>query len=194
VTTTDGRPTRGALAAAVGKTVPDVIAPRLRVLFCGINPGLWSGAVGHHFAHPGNRFWKALQASGFTDEVLAPSEEHRLLEVGIGVTNLVEAATRSAADLDRDQLRQGAHALEAKVRRWEPRTVAILGLTAYRIAFGRPHAVIGEQAERLAEATLWVLPNPSGAQGHYPFEQVVAQLRALRRNAGAPTLKTSGGS
>ncbi|HEY3016024.1 MAG TPA: mismatch-specific DNA-glycosylase, partial [Nocardioides sp.] len=105
------RPTREQLSAAAGNTVADVVAPGLDVLFCGINPGLWSGAVGHHFAHPGNRFWKALHASGFTDELLAPADEHQLLDLGLGVTNLVPRATASARDLGRDELRRGAGAL-----------------------------------------------------------------------------------
>lgn len=182
---TDQRPTRDELDAAVGKTVADVIGPRLRVLFCGINPGLWSGAVGHHFAHPGNRFWKGLHASGFTDEVLSPADERRLLDVGVGLTNLVQVATRSAADLDREQLRHGARELEAKVRRWRPRVVAVLGLTAYRTGFARPQAAIGPQPEGLHGAMLWVLPNPSGVQAHYPFDRLVAELRGLRHATAA---------
>jgi double-stranded uracil-DNA glycosylase len=177
------RPTRDELAAAVDKTVDDVIGPGLRVLFCGINPGLWSGAVGHHFAHPSNRFWKALQASGFTDEVLAPADEGELLEVGVGITNLVPVATRSAAELRPDQLRRGVQELEAKARRWRPRVVAFLGLTAYRIGFDRRHATVGPQPERLGDVTLWVLPNPSGAQAHYPFDRLVAELGVLRQAA-----------
>jgi double-stranded uracil-DNA glycosylase len=179
------RPTRDDLAAAVGTTVDDVIGPGLRVLFCGINPSLWSGAVGHHFAHPSNRFWKVLHAAGFTDEVLSPADERRLLDVGVGVTNLVPIATRSAADLRPEQLRQGAQQLDAKVRRWRPRVVAFLGLDAYRTGFGRRQATIGRQPERLGDSALWVLPNPSGAQAHYPFDRLVAELRELRRAASA---------
>ncbi|MFP3900993.1 MAG: G/U mismatch-specific DNA glycosylase [Acidimicrobiia bacterium] len=175
------RPSPDELAAAAGGTVDDVIGPGLRVLFCGINPGLWSGAVGHHFAHPGNRFWKALQASGFTDAVLDPADERRLLDVGLGVTNLVPQATRSASELDREQLRRGARDLEGKVRRWRPRAVALLGLTAYRAGFARPRARVGRQPDSLEGALLWVLPNPSGVQAHYPFDRLVDELRALRR-------------
>lgn len=177
----DRRPSQDELAAAAGGTVDDVIGPGLRVLFCGINPGLWSGAVGHHFAHPGNRFWKALQASGFTDAVLDPADERRLLDVGLGVTNLVPQATRSASELDREQLRRGARDLEGKVRRWRPRAVALLGLTAYRAGFARPRARVGRQPDSLDGALLWVLPNPSGVQAHYPFDRLVDELRALRR-------------
>jgi TDG/mug DNA glycosylase family protein len=178
------RPSRAELEAAVGRTIHDVVGPGLRVLFVGINPGLWSGAVGHHFAHPGNRFWKALQASGFTAERLHPSEEHRLLEAGLGVTNLVAVATRSAADLRPEQLRAGALALEEKVRALRPRAVAFLGLGAYRTGFGRRAEALGEQAEGLGGAPLWLLPNPSGLQAHYPFERLVAELAALRKAVG----------
>jgi double-stranded uracil-DNA glycosylase len=151
------------------------------VLFCGINPGLWSGAVGHHFAHPGNRFWKALHASGFTAERISPCEEHLLLAAGLGVTNFVNQATASASDLGRDELRRGAYDLARKAQRWQPKVVAVLGLTAYRVAFGRPRATIGEQPEQLGPARLWLLPNPSGLQGRYQLEDLVAELRALRR-------------
>jgi double-stranded uracil-DNA glycosylase len=178
------RPTAAELEAAAGRTVPDVGGPGLRVLFVGINPGLWSGAVGHHFAHPGNRFWKALHASGFTGSLLHPTEERRLLAAGLGVTNLVPVATRSAAELSPEQLRAGAAALEAKVRDWSPRVVAFLGLGAYRSGFGRPAAGLGPQREPLGGRPLWLLPNPSGLQAHYPFERLVAELRALRDAAG----------
>lgn len=178
------RPTRAELEAAVGRTIPDVGGPGLRVLFVGINPGLWSGAVGHHFAHPGNRFWKALHAAGLTETRLHPSEERRLLDAGLGVTNLVPVATRSAAELSREQLRAGTAVLEAKVRDWLPRAVAFLGLGAYRTGFGRPRAVLGRQSEPLAGQPLWLLPNPSGLQAHYPFQYLVAQLEALRAAVG----------
>jgi TDG/mug DNA glycosylase family protein len=157
------------------------VAPGLDVIFCGINPGLWSAAVGHHFARPGNRFWKVLHAAGFTEELLSPSDERRLLTRGVGVTNLVSRATASADELDRDELRRGARNLARKVGRLRPGTVAFLGLIAYRYAFDRPGATVGEQAERLGGARLWLLPNPSGAQAHYQHEEMVSALRALRR-------------
>jgi double-stranded uracil-DNA glycosylase len=179
-TTTERRPTPAELNAAFGRTVPDIIGPGLRVLFCGINPGLWSGAVRHHFARPGNRFWKLLAASGFTKTVLFPYDERQLLEVGVGVTNLVRTATRSAAEVTAADLRRGVVNLERKVRHWRPRAVAILGLDAYRTGFGRTSVTIGCQPERIGGAQLWVIPNPSGIQAHYPFERLVAELRALR--------------
>lgn len=159
--------------------MPDVIAPGLDVLFCGINPGRWSGAIGHHFAHPGNRFWKALHLSGFTSRQLEPSEERRLLDDGLGITNLVERTTAAAAELDPSELRAGAAALEENVRRFHPKAVAFLGMGAFRVAFGRPRASAGRQPEDLAGAEVWVLPNPSGLQAAYGLDAVVGQLRAL---------------
>ena len=153
----------------------------LDVLFCGINPGRWSAATGHHFAHPGNRFWKLLHVAGLTPEVLDPADERRLLAFGLGITNLVPRATATAAELTRTELRGGADRLEATASRWQPAVVAVLGLGAYRSAFGRSGAAIGEQAERLGPSGLWVLANPSGLQGHYRFEDQVAELRRLHR-------------
>jgi double-stranded uracil-DNA glycosylase len=165
---------------AAGRTVPEVAAADLDVLFCGINPGRWSAAVGNHFAHPGNRFWKLLRAAELTPELLEPSEEQRLLGCGLGVTNLVARSTATAAELSGDELREGANRLEATARRWRPVVVAVLGLGAYRTAFSRPRATIGEQPERLGPSVLWVLANPSGLQGHYRFEDQVAELGRLR--------------
>jgi double-stranded uracil-DNA glycosylase len=180
VTTAERRPAPADLSAATGRTVPDIIGPELRVLFCGINPGLWSGAVGHHFARPGNRFWRALAASGFTDRVLSPYDERQLLDVGVGITNLVRTATRSAADVTSTELRRGVVSLKRKVRRWHPAAVAVLGLDAYRAGFGCRNVTIGHQPEGINGAQLWVIPNPSGIQAHYPFDRLVAELRALR--------------
>lgn len=157
-----------------------MIAPGLLVLFCGINPGRWSGAVGHHFAHPGNRFWKVLQRSGFTDELLAPADERRLLEHRVGITNLVARTTAAAADLSTEELRRGAAELEEKVRRFAPRAVAFLGVGAYRTAFGERGAAVGRQQERTGDAEAWVLPNPSGLQAHYQLGQLVEQFQRLR--------------
>src|SRR5437870_3143139 len=156
------RPTAQQLAAAYGRRVPDVVRPGLAVLFCGINPGLYSGAVGHHFARPGNRFWKALEGSGFTDRVLSPFEERELLDRGLGITNLVERATAGAGELTAAELREGAAHLERKIRRFRPRFVAFLGLSAYRTGFQRDAAVPGPQEETLGGSQVWLLPNPSG--------------------------------
>jgi TDG/mug DNA glycosylase family protein len=177
-------PTRTELLAAAGKTVPDVIAPDLRILFCGINPGLYSGAVGHHFARPGNRFWAVLHLAGFTERVLSAFEERELLDYGYGVTNLVARTTAKASALSAEELSAGAKKLEKKVRRFRPRHVAVLGITAYRTAFRRPHAQVGRQRERLAGAEIWLLPNPSGLNAHYPrvehLSEVFQPLAAAR--------------
>jgi TDG/mug DNA glycosylase family protein len=161
--------------------VPDVLAPGLDVLFVGINPGLYSGAVGHHFARPGNRFWKALHASGFTDRVLSPFDERDLLKLGVGVTNIVDSATATADELSRAELRAGTHALERRVRRARPRVVAFLGISAYRAAFGRPKAQLGPQDEPFGGARVWVLPNPSGLNASYQVPALAAWLGKLRQ-------------
>ena len=174
------KPTRQQLAAAEGKRVPDIITPGLKVLFCGINPGLYSGAVGHHFARPGNRFWPALFAAGFTSRLLSPFEERELLDYGCGISNIVERATASADVLTREELMAGARRLERKVRRYEPAAVAFLGIGAYRIAFGRLQANLGKQKERLAKADIWILPNPSGLNAHYQLAELARLFRRLR--------------
>src|SRR5215475_3377331 len=136
------KPTREQVAAAFGKTVPDVIAPRLRVLFCGINPGLYTAAVGHHFARPGNRFWPTLHAAGFTDRLLSPFDERELLKSGYGITNVVPRTTASADLLTKEEIIAGGERLRAKVLRYRPRVLAVLGLGAYRTAFNKPKANI----------------------------------------------------
>jgi TDG/mug DNA glycosylase family protein len=175
------RPTKEQLEAARGKGVRDVIAPRLRVLFCGINPGLYTAAIGHHFGRPGNRFWTALHAAGFTDRMVSPFDERELIGRGLGITNLVNEATRVAEELDADDLRAGATRLEAKVRRYRPRILAVLGLGAYRVAFGRPRARIGEQPERIGHTRVWVLPNPSGRTASYQLGAIAELMREVRR-------------
>jgi TDG/mug DNA glycosylase family protein len=164
--------------------VPDLVAPGLRVLFCGINPGLYSAATRHHFARPGNRFWPALRDAGFTDRLLRPWEERRLLQVGLGVTNLVARATAAADELTPDELRNGRRRLAAKVRRYRPRCVAVLGIGAFRTAFERPRAVAGLQVERLGGSAVWVLPNPSGLNANHQRADLARAFRALRRFSG----------
>ena len=164
--------------------VPDVIAPGLRVLFCGINPGLYSAQVGRHFARPGNRFWKALHGAGFTERLYGPEEQERLLEHGCGITNLVARETASADELDSAELVAGGRALARKVRRYRPAWVAVLGVTAYRAAFGERGAQVGAQPRRLAEAGLWVLPNPSGLNAHYQVDALARAFGELRQAAG----------
>jgi TDG/mug DNA glycosylase family protein len=184
------KPTKQQLLAAEGKTVRDVIAPRLRVLFCGINPGLYTAAVGHHFARPGNRFWPALYAAGFTDRLVSPFDERELLQSGYGVTNVVMRATATADQLTREELRAGGKQLVAKVRRYKPAFLAILGLGAYRVAWERPKAIIGRQEETIDETVVWVLPNPSGLNAHYQAKDLALVFRELRAAVGLLTRET----
>ena len=174
------RPDLAALRRARRRILPDVIAPGLRVLFCGINPGLYSTAIGHHFGRPGNRFWKTLHASGFTPRLFSPSEDAALLDLGIGITNLCARTTASADELTADELERGGRELVAKVVRYRPRAVAILGIGAYRVGFSRPEASIGRQDGPIGEALTWVLPNPSGLNAHYGIEDLVHHFRRLR--------------
>jgi len=177
---TERRPTKADLAAAFGRRVPDLIAPGLEVLFCGINPSLYSAATGHHFARPGNRFWPALHGAGFTDRLLKPWEERLLLDCGIGVTNLVPRATATAADIGPEELRRGRLRLIRKIRRYRPRCVAVLGIGAYRLAFDSPTAGPGRQPRMLQTATLWVLPNPSGLNANHQLPDFVEAFRSVR--------------
>lgn len=173
------KPTKEALQAAVGRPVPDVIAPNLKVLFVGINPGLYTAVVGYHFAHPSNRFWKALHAAGITDRRLHFREVQQLLDHSYGITNIVARATASAADLSRQELIKGGEVLKAKVCHYRPRLLAFLGITAYRMAFGAPGAAIGPQEETISDTPVWLLPNPSGLNAHYRLEDMAALLRQL---------------
>jgi double-stranded uracil-DNA glycosylase len=175
------RPTPSELAAAVGRFVPDVLGPGLGVLFCGINPGLWSAAVGHHFARPGNRFWKALHQGGLTPRLLAPDEEDELLALGLGITNLVERATAGAADLGAAELREGGARLAARAAAVRPRMVAVLGVGAYRTAFARPGAAVGPQPDPIGGSAAWLLPNPSGLNAHYQLADLAEAFADLRR-------------
>jgi TDG/mug DNA glycosylase family protein len=173
------KPDRQELAAARAKTVPDVVAPGLRVLFCGINPGLYSAAIGHHFGRPGNRFWPTLHAAGFTGRLLTPYEDGELLRYGCGVTNLVQRATATADELARDEFVAGARRLEELAAVCKPGIVAVLGVGAYRQAFGRPKAQVGPQAEMLAQSALWILPNPSGLNAHYQLDDLAKVFHEL---------------
>jgi len=156
------------------------------VLFCGINPGLYSGATGHHFARPGNRFWPALYRSGFTPRLYSPWEEQLLLTHRLGITNLVARATAAASDLGDAELRAGRRRLERTVSRYAPRWVAVVGIGAYRTAFGRPRAVAGLQPESLGTSCLWVLPNPSGLNANHQIQELTQAFEALRLAAGPP--------
>jgi len=175
------KPIKQQLIEAAGKTVPDVIVPGLQVLFCGINPWLYTAAVGHHFARPGNRFWPALHASGFTERLLSPFEERELWELGLGITNVVSRATAAASQLTPADFIKGGRLLRNKVHRFQPRLVAVLGVGAYRLAFARPKAVVGQQNEVIHGARVWVLPNPSGLNANYQMSELIRLFRALRQ-------------
>lgn len=174
-------PTPDELARAGGKTIPDVLAPGLKVVFCGINPSLYSAAVGHHFARPGNRFWVTLHRAGFTDRVISPFDDRSLLALGYGVTNLVDRATARADEIPGEELRVGVRKLRSRLRRCHPQHLAILGIGAYRAAFGRPKATWGLQPEPFGATRLWVLPNPSGLNASFQLPDLVRTYRELRR-------------
>ena len=178
-------PTKDELQAAYDKAVPDLVAEDLLVLFVGINPSLWSGWSGYHFGRPSNRLWVTLHEAGFTDRRLRPEDTDELLRAGIGITNFVNRATARADELTDDEIRAGLPRLEQTVRRWRPRTVAVLGVTAYRTAFRRPKAVVGAQPETIEGARLWVLPNPSGLNAHYQQPDLTAVYAALRATLDA---------
>jgi len=173
------KPTKAQLLAAKDKLVADVIAPDLRVLFCGINPGLYSAAVSHHFARPGNRFWPALHLAGITPRLLSPDDEGELLNLGCGITNIVARATATADELSAEELIVGQQQLTVKVAKYRPLVVAVLGVSAYRTGWQRPKATLGLQPDRLSHSALWVLPNPSGLNAHYSLSALADQLREV---------------
>jgi TDG/mug DNA glycosylase family protein len=175
------RPTAAELAAARELTVPDVVRPGLDVLFCGINPGLYSAATGRHFARPGNRFWPALYRAGFTDRRLRPEEQDELPAFGLGITNIVARASARADELSADELRDGVEQLARLVHTYAPRVLAVLGISAYRLAFGRRGAVVGAQEHVIGATRVWVLPNPSGLNAHYQLPALADEYLALRR-------------
>ena len=174
------KPTKQELENAVNLTVEDLIDHDLRVLFCGINPGLYSGATGLHFARPGNRFWKVLHRSGFTPRQLDPSDEHELLEYGLGITCFVSRTTARADELSKDEFIAGGKMLERKLELYKPKMLAVLGLGAYRMAFGRPKAAVGLQAETFGSTRIWLLPNPSGLNANYQLDDLVRLFLELK--------------
>lgn len=174
------KPTKAQILAAEGKRVRDVIAPDLRVLFCGINPGLYTAAVGHHFARPGNRFWKALYDAGFSERLLSPFDERELLNRGFGITNVVARATAAADALSREEVIAGGRRLAIKVRGYRPRILAVLGLGAYRTAFFQPGAGVGRQALTIGDTVVWVLPNPSGLNANYQQQDLARLFKELK--------------
>jgi double-stranded uracil-DNA glycosylase len=178
-----GRPTRADLLAAYGAEIPDLVGPATRVLLVGINPSLYSGWSGRHFARPGNRLWRTLREAGFTDRLLHPSETDAILAAGLGITNLVARATARADELTKVEIRAGVDPLRRLVRRVRVPYVAFLGVTTYRVAFGRPRAQVGAQEETLEAARVWVLPNPSGLNAHYQQQALTAAYAELRAAA-----------
>jgi double-stranded uracil-DNA glycosylase len=180
------RPTKAQVAGAAHRIVPDVIADGLDVLFVGINPGLYSAAIGHHFGRPGNRFWPALHLGGFTPRLLSPWENELLRDERLGITNVVERASARADELTAAELVAGAAVLAEKIDRHAPRVAALLGITSYRIAFGRPKATLGLQAERIGDTELWVLPNPSGLNAHYLLPALGRLFAELRDHVRPP--------
>lgn len=178
------KPTKAQLADAVHKTVPDLVKPGLRVLFCGINPGLYTTAIGHHFGRPGNRFWPALYGAGFTNRLLYPWEERELLDAGLGMTNVVPRTTATAAELNADDYAAGGKRLTALVEKNQPKVLAVLGVGAYRAAFSRKTAALGLQNESIGATRIWVLPNPSGLNANYQLADLVRLFGELREWVG----------
>src|SRR5258706_4301119 len=175
------KPTPEELLAATGKTLDDVLRRDLDVVFSGINPGLYTAAVGCHFARPGNRFWPVLHRSGFTPRLFSPDEQRGLLDLGIGMTNVVARGTNAADELTPAELAEGARALERRIKRYRPRVLAILGIGAYRTGFARPQARMGLQDETIAATRIWVLPNPSGLNANYKPAELVELFRELKQ-------------
>ncbi|MCE9530704.1 MAG: mismatch-specific DNA-glycosylase [Planctomycetes bacterium] len=177
---TPWKPTKADLLAAHDKLVPDLAAKNLIVLFAGINPGLYTAAIGRHFGRPGNRFWPALHGGGFTPRLFSPFESDLLLDLKLGITNVVERATARADELTDDELRAGGKRLEAKVKRWRPTVVAFVGIGPYRVVSGIKDARVGLQKDLFGGSHAWVLPNPSGLNAHYQpaaLAQLFGELR-----------------
>ena len=174
------KPTKEDLRDATKRTTEDLIDYNLRVLFCGINPGIWSGATGFHFAKPGNRFWKTLHLAGFTDRVLHPSEEHELLENGYGITSFCKRTTATAAELSNEEIVEGGKLLIKKIKKYKPQILAVLGIGAYRTAFNKPKAKLGLQNEKIGDTRIWLLPNPSGLNAHYQLADLAKLFGELQ--------------
>lgn len=174
------KPTKQQLEESLNRTVEDLIGPDLKVLFCGINPGLWSGATGYHFARPGNRFWKVLHGAGFTDRLLDPTEEQELLEDGYGITCFVARTTARADELSREEYVEGGEILLKKIERFRPKVLAVVGLGAYRTAFGQPKAKVGLQEQTFGDTKIWLLPNPSGLNANYQLPELIELFAELR--------------
>ena len=179
------KPTTEALKAAENKLLPDLIDKGLEVLFCGINPSLYSAALGYHFARPGNRFWPALYAGGFTSRLLQPHEQQELIQMGCGITNVASRPTTAAAELNTAEIEEGAESLREKVLLYKPKVLAVLGITVYKEAFGAAEVKVGLQEKMIAESRIWVLPNPSGLNAHYTpatLGELFSDLRTFTRH------------
>jgi TDG/mug DNA glycosylase family protein len=174
------KPTKAEVLASGQKTVPDIIKPGLKVLFCGINPGLYTAAIGFHFGRPGNRFWKALHQSGFTPRLFDPSEQIQLLDLGYGITNIVPRASATAVEVNNQELLNGRIKLTETVEKYHPKWLAVLGVDAFRKAFEQPKATVGLQDEIIGETRIWVLPNPSGLNAHYTIEKLAEIMRKFK--------------
>lgn len=179
------KPSPEDLRDAINRTTEDLIDYNLKVLFCGINPGLYSGATGFHFARPGNRFWKTLHLAGFTERILHPSEEHELLENGYGITSFVKRTTARADELTTEEFLQGGKILIKKIEKYKPQNLAVLGIGAYRAAFQKPKAQLGLQTEKIGSANVWLLPNPSGLNAHYQLNDLAELFRKVRESLTA---------
>lgn len=177
------KPTREDLRDAVNRTTEDLIDYNLKVLFCGINPGMWSGATGFHFAKPGNRFWKALYLGRFTTRLLHPSEEQELLENGYGITSFCKRTTARADELSNEEIIEGGKNLVEKIKKYKPQNLAVLGIGAYRTAFQQPKAKLGLQNEKIGSANIWLLPNPSGLNAHYQINDLAKLFGEVRQSA-----------
>ncbi|QVQ52406.1 G/U mismatch-specific DNA glycosylase [Spiractinospora alimapuensis] len=180
------RPTAEELERARDRVIPDVIAPGLDFLLCGINPGLYSAHTGHHFARPGNRFWPALYRSGLTPRLLRPEEQDRLLQWGLGVTNIARRATARADELTAEDFALGGEILRRKLREYRPRLLAVLGITAFRTTFARPGAGVGRQDLRIEDVPVWVLPSPSGLNAHWSVDAIAEEMTRMRHWLGEP--------
>lgn len=175
------KPTKEDLRDATNRTMEDLIDYNLKVLFCGINPGIWSGATGFHFAKPGNRFWKALHLGGFSERLLHPSEEHELLENGYGITSFCKRTTATAAELTNAEIIEGGKLLVKKIKEFTPHFLAVLGIGAYRTAFNQPKAKLGLQDEKIGDTSIWLLPNPSGLNAHYQLNDLAKLFGELKK-------------
>lgn len=174
------KPTREELLEAANQTMPDILAPNLKVVFCGINPSVYSVVVGHHFARPGNRFWPALHASGWTPTRFNPTQDGELLTLGLGITNVVARSSVAAAEVSDEEFDEGGKTLRAKMLELKPQVLAVLGISAYRVAFKAPKATLGLQSETIGDTKIWVLPNPSGLNAHYHPPDLARLFRELR--------------